>query len=393
MRKGEAAVRGGHRRTYLLIAIATALSAVLGTTQAAIASPAGPNGNKVGWRPVLHVNQDISNLNTVVAPSGHDVWVLGSVAKRSFHPPISPTAFHWNGHRWSKVSKASFPQAVRKTGIACAGASSPSNVWAFAGATMFAGSADEAGALRLIHGRWKLVKSFQPGLISSCLVLSPTQVWVFGDAHVAPGTGTWHLSGTKWTQLPFDKFIIADASAISATDIWGEGENAFTFPGVEHWNGHRWIRNVKLTAVLPKDSSSMTVNFDGITALSDHDVLFRVIEANCECGKPKFRKVVVLRWNGHSWGMVKRSDPDFYLPGAVPDGHGGWWSVSEQSPAALLHLVHGHWVRVPVKIAGCPGLPDLLTEVTGTAATVALQRCLTTKPPSLQYVLLNGQLP
>jgi hypothetical protein len=393
MLKSGPAGRARHQRTYLLIVIATALSAVLGTTQAAFASPAGPNGNTAGWRPVLHVSQDFSSLNTLVAPSGRDAWALGSVAKRSFHGPISPTAFHWNGQRWSRVSKASFPQAVRKTGIACAGASSPSNVWAFAGASMFGGSADQAGALRLIHGRWKLVKSFPPGLISSCLVLSPTQVWVFGDAHVAPGTGTWHLSGTKWTQLPFNHFIIADASAISATDIWGEGENAFTFPGVEHWNGHQWIRNVKLTAVLPKDSSSMVVNFDGITALSDHDVLFRVTEENCECGNPKFRKVVVLRWNGHSWSTVKRSDPGFYLPGAVPDGHGGWWSVSDQSPAALLHLIRGHWVKVPVKIAGCPGLPVTLAAVTGTSATLALQRCLATKPPFLQYILQTGQLP
>jgi hypothetical protein len=393
MLDGGDADRARRRRTYSILVVATALAAALGSAQVALASPAGPNGSGPGWRPVLHVNQDFAGLNTVVAPSGRNVWALGSIAKRSFHGPISPTAFHWNGHRWSRVSSASFPQAVRKTGIACAGASSPSNVWAFAGATMFAGSADQAGALRLVHGHWKLVKSFQPGLISSCLVLSPTQVWVFGDAHVAPGTGTWHLSGTKWTHLPFSNFIIANASAISATDIWAEGENSFTFPGVEHWNGHQWIRNVKLTAVLPKDSSSMVVNFDGIAALSDHDVLFRVTEENCECGKPKFRKIVVLRWNGQSWNKVKRSDPDFYLPGAVPDGQAGWWSVSDQSPAALLHLVHGRWVRVPVKIAACPGLPDFLTDVPGTTATVALQRCLATKPPFLQYVLLNGRLP
>jgi hypothetical protein len=76
----------------------------------------------------------------------------------------------------------------------------------------------------------------------------------------------------------------------------------------------------------------MVVNFDGITALSDHDVLFRVVEQNCECGNPKFRKVVVLRWNGHSWNTVKQSDPDFYLPGAcrMATAAGGQYRSSRQ---------------------------------------------------------------
>jgi hypothetical protein len=128
----------------------------------------------------------------------------------------------------------SFPKAISTTGIGCAGASSARNVWAFAGTSSVGSGATAAGALRLVSGRWKLVKSFA-GIVTGCLVEGPTEVWVFGDAHVARGTGTWHLHGHTWTHLPFKGFVLSGASAIGANDVWGDGETGFSAPVVGYF--------------------------------------------------------------------------------------------------------------------------------------------------------------
>jgi hypothetical protein len=70
------------------------------------------------------------------------------------------------------------------------------------------------------------------GIVTGCMVLSPTEVWVLGDAHVGPGVGLWHLHGTTWTSITSLPYALADASVIGTGDIWAEGDNSFAFPVV-----------------------------------------------------------------------------------------------------------------------------------------------------------------
>jgi hypothetical protein len=361
----------GVRLAALVVGVAgLAAVALTGRATAASAGASSPPA----WRVVASTKAAF--LYAVAAPSRTNVWALGTGYVPGNPSEGVPFGLHWNGSSWVK---ATFPHAIAKTGIGCAGATGPSNIWAFAGTSSAGSSAAAAGALRLVNGQWKLVKAFPPGIVTSCLVISRTDVWVFGDAHVAPGVGLWHLNGTTWTNtsLPYG---LANASAISASDIWAEGDNSFAFPVVARWNGTSWIRNTALTKALPRQSPSLELQVDGITAISDSNVWLRVLLTKFTTHK-RVDSLVVLHWNGSSWLKAGPSNSGYFLPGAVSDGHGGWWSVipadsSGHLPSGVWHQVSGHWVKVPVTVAACPtALPYLLDRAAGSSTMLGLQFC------------------
>jgi hypothetical protein len=169
--------------------------------------------------------------------------------------------------------------------------------------------------------------------------------------------GLWHLNGTTWTSITLP-YGLANASAIGADDIWAEGDTSFAFPVVARWNGSSWVRNTALTKALPKPSLSLELSVDGITAISDSNVWLRVMVTKFS-GGIRSDSLLVLHWNGSSWLTASSSDPGYFLPGAVHDGRGGWWSVIPADsfghlPSGVWHQVSGHWVKVPVTIAACP---------------------------------------
>jgi hypothetical protein len=112
--------------------------------------------------------------------------------------------------------------------------------------------------------------------VTGCLVESPTEIWVFGDAHVAPGVGTWHMHGSTWTRVHSGAYALDAASAVSPDDVWAEGYDPFLNPIATHWNGRVWARNTKLAKMLPKTSANVELFLGGITALARNDVWFRV---------------------------------------------------------------------------------------------------------------------
>lgn len=359
----------------------------------------GPVANapsaSTGWRTVARTRTVF--FPHVVAQSRNSAWVLGGGLTGAQQPSDFPAALHWNGRTWSKVGPASFPKAIRSTAFGCAGESSAANVWAFAGSTNAGGFASADGALRLEGGRWKLVKQFHvkgfgAGIVTGCLVESPTEIWVFGDAHVAPGVGTWHLHGRTWKQVVSGKYALDAASAVAADDVWAEGETGFLNPVVAHWNGHVWARNTKLTKALPKVSGTDQVTFGGITATGHNNVWFRVYVVHGPGVRATYSSVV-LHWNGRSWRKVDAADFGYYLPGAVRDGHGGWWAdvIVGQSRQRVLHAVRGRWLTTPVSTSDCrPGLVYELAPVPGSTSVLGLQECAIKSGPRAVNVLLNG---
>jgi hypothetical protein len=343
-----------------------------------------------GWRAVASTRT--ISFPEVVAQSRHSAWVLGGGFTLAQPQSDFPAALHWNGRTWSKVGPASFPRAIGSTGIGCAGASSAANVWAFAGSTNSAGFANAAGALRLEGGRWKLVKQFLAGIVTGCLVESPTEIWVFGDAHVAPGVGTWHLHGRTWRRVISGDYALDAASAVSADDVWAEGETGFLKPVVAHWNGRVWARNTKLTKALPTVAGTDTLIFGGITATGRNDVWFRAYVVHNPGVRPSY-SAVVLHWNGRAWRKVSVAAFGYYLPGAVRDGRGGWWAdvIVNQSERRVLHAVRGRWFTTPVSIRGCrTGGLYQLAPVPGSASVLGLQNCPAKGAPAAVNVLLRG---
>ena len=384
--------QSGSRRNTVIRRVAVGAIAVFGLSPGAIAGAANTSAPSTGphWRVVASARSTF--LSGLVAPSRQSIWALGTGSAKGNPGRGFPFGLHWNGRSWSKVS---FPTAISTTGIGCAGASSAQNVWAFAGTSSAGGFANAAGALRLVRGRWKLVKTFPAGIVTGCLVLGPTELWVFGDAHVAPGTGTWHLRGHTWTHLPFKGFVIASASAIGKNDVWGGGETAFSVPVVARWNGRSWVRNKQLTGALPRVTAG-ELSILGITAISDKSVWLRVLVVHMN-GSKRTDSFLVLHWTGRAWHKVGPSSVGYYLPGAVRGGDGSWWSYLPVDPfgpvpSGVRHLVNGRWVKVPVKIAGCLAeRPYLLAPAGASSTMLGLQFC-PTHPGFVSDVLALGSI-
>lgn len=332
-----------------------------------------------GWRVATTFTRDFPLVSALAAPAGNDIWAMGTGSARPGGSSF-PIGRHWNGRSWVK---ARFPQAASRSGISCAGASSASNVWSFPGNAEWANGPGEAGALRLERGRWVQVHKFPTAdYVTNCLVVGRSEVWVFGDAHVGPGIGTWHLHGRIWTQVVTKGYALDVASAISPDNVWGLGEDGFLRSVVARWNGHSWVRNKQADTIMSKNQLGAA----GITALSAGDVWLGLVKDG-----GSHRSLVVLNWNGRKWRKVGPSNPDFYLPFAV-HGKGGWWAdtVRLLPHGTILHRVHDRWVKVPAHIAGCPQ-PTELVPVRGSTAILGLQICDTGSPRI--NVLVYGRLP
>jgi hypothetical protein len=397
---------GGHDNRHpraLLVAVTAVtiagLCVVAGTgaagaasTAAGVPAAAGASAaSSAHWRIVASTE---SELITIVAPSAGSAWVLGQKAGPGM--VSRPAGIRWNGHRWLSVS---FPKAV-KSGISCAAATSPRNVWAFAGASLFGDFASYAGALRLNGAKWVVKKSFVPaGIVSGCTVLSPTNAWVYGLAHVAPGVGTWRLKGRTWRLTKTGTFALIAASQVSARDIWAmAADRVGNNDVVAHWNGRSWRSDASFAAALPTQSATLTWDVSAINAVRSGDVwvagqIFRnSIASN-----------YVLHLSGGKWRKVARSNRGYYLPGAVSDGHGGWWSMGTGlefglgTPSAkpyLLHYSGGHWHRVTIAVPKGYTMQILdVAPVPRSRAMLAVGELYNAKATLRSVVLAYGHLP
>jgi hypothetical protein len=244
---------------------------------------------------------------------------------------------------------------VKNSGMSCAGASSPKNVWAFSGAGASGGNPPSTvSALRLRSGHWAVARNFPGSYVTGCNVLSPTNVWVFGGAvaGLGPAIGTWHFSGSAWRQFNTGSLVLFNGSAVSATDIWAAAADVSDIsriqPVIARWNGHAWREIRSIGSALPKVTSTTKVGLDNIKALSASNVW--VLATVFRQSTLSF---LVVHWNGHTWSRVKPGSPGYYLPTAVRDGNGGWWSVPylpSESAHYLLHRTHSSWTRVSLPV-------------------------------------------
>lgn len=357
-------IRHGRHFGLVTVAAVTMCAVSLATAPAAVAGAAPARWRLAARTPGF--------LDAVVAPAVSSAWALGWAGHDG---RVSPVARHWNGRRWTVVA---MPKGVGDSGMACAGASSPRNVWAFAGAGASQGNPPASGsALRLRNGRWVLVKRFPGSYVTGCNVLGPRDVWVFGGAvaGLGPPVGTWHLTRSGWTQLKTGHLVLFCGSAVSASDIWATGADvsgARPVPLVARWNGRAWVPDRSVSAVLPRPTGQTGVGLDQITALSPDDVWADALVED----QGQVTGVVVVHWNGHRWRRVGRSSVGFHLPGAVRDGHGGWWAVPFVQDMAVPYLLHergGRWTRFPLPVRGSQGLDSYaLARVPGTSAMLAV---------------------
>jgi hypothetical protein len=346
------------RATRRTVLAAAAALVTVGTGLAGTAAQAGPSrGSPAHWRIVLRMSSGLSSfMTTVISPGPANAWALG-FAQLSREPSF-PISWHWGGRHWSDVGPT---VGVKDSGFACAASSSATNVWAFTGQGGHLGNPPgNAAAFRLSirpSFHWVAQKTLSAGTaryVTGCDVLSPTDVWVFGGetAGLGAGVGTWHHTRSGWARLSTGSLVIFRASVISADDIWAAAADVSTpnpRPVLARWNGTSWTEDSSIGSALPTPTNTIRVSIDAIKALSDRNVW---VEAQVSNGF-RITGAVIVHWNGSKWSRVKPANPGYYLPNAVSDGHGGWWSVPYPASGVTRYLLHeagGHWTRFPTPV-------------------------------------------
>ncbi len=175
------------------------------------------------------------------------------------------------------------------------------------------------------------------------------------------------------------KLVLFDASAVSARDLWAAAAVGLaSAPALARWNGTAWSQDRSILGVLPKTTQQGRTVIEAVNAVSDHDVW--VAASTSSHGRTT--GIVVVHWNGVRWSRVKPKSAGYYLPSAVYDGNGGWWSAPYYATTAftryLLHEARGHWSKASlpgseytctVKLARVPRSDVMLATGSNALAT------------------------
>jgi hypothetical protein len=322
-----------------LLALGSAASAASAATGAAGAPPVAPPH----WHTVKTVKTNANADFTAVVATGKTTgWAFDG-----FLSPGGESAWERTGSVWKKMP---FPGNSSEA-IAVAAATSPSNVWAFGDNISYMSSR----VLKWTGTKWAVVKTFG-GDIYGASVLGPKDVWVFGLVPgFDPGIGVWHFNGTTWSQVGKG---IAGGSALSDHDVWG-----FTATSVEHWNGHKWAATSVKSLLPPRQSGGLNdPQVVGILALADNNVYATGSSNAQDEGGP----VVVLHYNGHTWGRVAEGNFGYGPNGVAQqsqtfsyDGKGGLWLAMDGPVDGTSYLVH--YAGGKLTKAAVPGNPANLT--------------------------------
>jgi hypothetical protein len=233
-------------------------------------------------------------------------------------------------------------------------------------------------------------------LVSGCSVVGRGNIWVYGVTHVAPGLSTWRLNGATWAHVTTGNIAPVTASTVSGTGPYAiAADVAGLNTVVAHWNGHSWRPIGGLAATLPAQSSTVLWEVTAINAVAPGNVWVAGSISNGTTVSPFVRHLVSGRWH-----KVARANPGYYLPTAVRDGHGGWWSTGipfsqpEEASPFLLHKVGGSWHRVALPhVAGTKTQIMEVVHLPGTRSMLAIAEVYNGNPGLRSEVLAFGSLP
>ena len=311
-------------------AVMITAAALMAGCAAASAAPAAPASPDPSWHIVKQVhNGPLGNFTAVTAVGRSGGW--------AFNDGSVPTAWRLSGSSWMQVP---FPGLANEKVLA-AGATSPSDVWAFTS------NGPQSRALHWNGSTWAVVRSF-PFQIGGAAVLGASDVWVFGGLLI-PGqdVGAWHYNGHTWSE-PASGHGLEGGSGLSAGDLW-----AFEGAEVAHWNGSAWSRT-SLASLLPAKQPLNEPTITGIYAQSRGSV-YAIGNGDAQDeGGP----LVILHWNGAAWSRVAQGN---YGIGTLPiqqvssDGHGGLWIPMPGYMGHKSYLLHYSAGRLTA--ASLPGGP------------------------------------
>jgi hypothetical protein len=322
-------------------------SALLAASAAASSPALAAPATTPAWHIVKQVHSGtFGGFSAVVAVGKNGGW--------AFNQGSVPTAWRRSGSNWTQVR---FPGKSNEV-VAVARATSASNVWAFAN------NGTRSRALRWNGRDWTVAGAF-PQEIGGAAVISPTDVWVFGEPfYPSAGLGAWHYNGHTWSRVTSGHGL-EGGSALSADDIW-----AFDGSDVAHWNGHTWSRT-SVAHLLPPKQALNGPAVTGVYAVSPHNV-YAFGNGNLQDeGGP----IVILHYNGHQWSKVAEGNYGFGTQPeqeASSDGHGGLWIpmpyASDGQRSYLLHYSAGHLTQAALPGGEYRMTVDDVALIPGTSA-------------------------
>ncbi|MBV9382620.1 MAG: hypothetical protein JOY82_10470 [Streptosporangiaceae bacterium] len=322
---------------------AAGLLALGGVTAAAPAAPPS-------WHIVKSVHSGVTGDFTAITATGKTTaWAFSG-------NPVDnevPAAWTRNGTTWTRVN---FPGKNNEEVVA-AGATSPSNVWAFS--DVGAGSR----VLRWNGHAWSVVRAF-PQPIGGASTLAGNDVWVFGQPGIIEQLGAWHYNGRTWSRVAKN---LDGGSALAVNNVW-----AFSGTNVDHWNGRTWA-GASVKGLLPPRTQFSDPLVTGIYAQSANSV-YAIGNGDLQDeGGP----TVVLHYNGHTWSRVAQGSFGYGTQPSqqiAPDGHGGLWLPMPGvlgAPSYLLHYAVGRLTQARLPVGPQSISADSVAAIPGTAQALA----------------------
>jgi WD40 repeat protein len=274
-----------------------------------IGGPSTLHWDGVRWSEGAVANPDDSNgvyLQDIAATSPSDVWVVGQYVR----PNVGEIALieHWDGTRWSVVSKPIIDSAIgaKASHLAAVAAISPKDVWAMGDYTNGEGRRQTL-ALHWNGVEWSVVAS--PNLpgensIRAIEYMAGNDVWAVGSSYLdvlVPSILIMHWDGARWSTVPAPDAgpqpVMGGIAAVSTKDVWMVGssynsENGQSATVTLHWDGTEW-KVVPTPNLLNSGKFDLNVNYlADIEALPLGDV-WAVGVATNKAGREEF---LVLRY-------------------------------------------------------------------------------------------------
>lgn len=235
--------------------------------------------NGTAWRMVdMRVPSWAGGLAGLAVISPSDAWAVGDIGGQQ------PQIEHWNGRVWRAVHT---PRA-KDVSLQAVTGSSASDVWAAGWNPDYR----RQGTYFHWNGvRWSIVSSSTTLIPNAIAARSSSDVWAVGQDGIA------HWAGSLWTAVPFrdrSSQLLSAVVALARKDVWAAGYH------FEHYDGTSW-------AVVPSPHVHASIGFDGIAAISPHDIW-----ASGETGA-NFPRGFVEHWNGSAWSIAKKPERGAHL--------------------------------------------------------------------------------
>ena len=305
------------------------------------------------------------SLAGVAAVSKSNAWAVGYAGKNSAPRVLM---LHWNGTRWSRVTRPSVLTAGG--GLTAITAVGPANIWAV-GYTGLIGTGKEHSLLLHWNGSaWRQVTSPAPvaGGHLAGVTATAKSGWAVGFVNTTPSAppccaGTplvFRWNGSKWSRqsTPLGMGAGLNGVAITAPNrAWAIGGPLAMITGaVAQWNGKAWawardpikgpFRPLSSIVTRPRGAGFMVGTNNNSTPVG-----------------------VSARWNGTAWRQVPVHAPTFselngvtFAPGGAAWAAGNYFSGGSEHPL-VMRWNGSAWTRI-----AAPGSRELLNGLAFSAA-------------------------